>query len=1088
MEADQAEKDHGRRPFFGCSSISRKIFARASSSESLEEGRQNTRLTWKQDHDLGLKKRLSKLNPAAAIANKIKGRNHDNPKQGLGTITGVLIPVCENMWGVLIFLRFYYIVGNAGVWQTFIVVCISFACAISTTMSLSAIATNGPIEEGGTYYLISRALGPKLGGTVGVMYYLGVSLLAVLESLGAVEMLLFTFPALEFPSANRVIGASIIVLLGFLVYFGISFVSKLSLGFFFVVIYAMCSYYLGLFTAPRGNAPANLTGLKWSTFTDNWNSGYDSGVSFPVALAIFFPCFTGILSGADRAKNLARPEKSIPAGTIGAVMISVVMYMSYMGLWAAVGTRDYLLGRAPDGTKRGHGQNLEVVNDVAFPLAILTQLGIIVASMAQALQCLITSPRLLQAIANDGVIPFLRRLSKTSKTGEPRRALVVTTALCIVAAMIGSLDAVAPLVSICFLTAYSALNLSCFVFSIVQAPSWRPKWKFYHWTAALAGFLLCFAISFVIKWYMAIVAVVVQAFIYIYIDYRQVEVDWGSGLGGLRLQLAVQSIHAVGHEARYTVNWRPQLLCLCKPRSARVADDHNNEEFMLFVSQLKKGRGLCVVATILEGTIEKMAPQVKAERLELENTMQAANVTGFARVLVAPSYREGKSYAIQSSGLGALEPNTLVLGWPNKWYEEGHYHSAQVMLEILDECKAVNKAVVLCMNLDEFPMEGTQQDGYIDVWWMVHDGGLLLILAHLLKQHRIWRKCKLRVCAISDQMHDTSLVKKNLLQTLNRVRIEAEVQVFDISSGGLAPYTYDTTIRLEEARAFAKELAEYRLGQEQQKKPLSEDLDVSEKTSPHEPSKSGDRQTLDNIFKDRSSDHQSHQTPQLVIVDKNDKVERILRKTVPTELSMLEGTPYQPRPRSGSIQPLKIESGVDDSLVRVATEKESEVPQPTIAESNQRRGGKETRWANECEDAVAEDAELEIIVEETKEDEDENAEQEDHPPMVRTGSAGQLYPGSPHHSDYGANIALPEVVQRTWETFSQNYSPTELNDIILEHSKDAQLVLLNLPDHYQGMEPARYMEYCEKVTQGLTRVLLIHGTGKELWGGQEIHI
>lgn len=110
--------------------------------------------------------------------------------------------------------------------------------------------------------------------------------------------------------------------------------------------------------------------------------------------------------------------------------------------------------------------------------------------------------------------------------------------------------------------------------------------------------------------------------------------------------------------------------------------------------------------------------------------------------------------------------------------------------------------------------------------------------------------------------------------------------------------------------------------------------------------------------------------------------------------------------------------------------------------------------------------------------------------MVHSGSAGQLYPGSPHNSDYGPGTStdIPDVVKRTWETFSQNYSPNELNDIILEHSKDARLVLLNLPDHYQGMEPARYMEYCEKVTQGLTRILLIHGTGKELWGGQEVHI
>lgn len=76
----------------------------------------------------------------------------------------------------------------------------------------------------------------------------------------------------------------------------------------------------------------------------------------------------------------------------------------------------------------------------------------------------------MQAIANDGVIPVLAPLAKTSKTGEPTRALGVTAILCVAAAMIGSLDAVAPLVSICFLTAYAALNASCFVLDLAKSP------------------------------------------------------------------------------------------------------------------------------------------------------------------------------------------------------------------------------------------------------------------------------------------------------------------------------------------------------------------------------------------------------------------------------------------------------------------------------------------------------------------------------------------------------------------------------------------------------------------------------------------
>lgn len=65
--------------------------------------------------------------------------------------------------------------------QSLVIVAISLLCALLTSLSLSAIVTNGPAREGGTYFLISRALGPRIGGAVGFMYYLGVSLLAVLE-------------------------------------------------------------------------------------------------------------------------------------------------------------------------------------------------------------------------------------------------------------------------------------------------------------------------------------------------------------------------------------------------------------------------------------------------------------------------------------------------------------------------------------------------------------------------------------------------------------------------------------------------------------------------------------------------------------------------------------------------------------------------------------------------------------------------------------------------------------------------------------------------------------------------------------------
>lgn len=38
----------------------------------------------------------------------------------------------------------------------------------------------------------------------------------------------------------------------------------------------------------------------------------------------------------------------------------------------------------------------QVIPDVVWPVAKVTEIGIIIASLAQALQCLITAPKLLQ--------------------------------------------------------------------------------------------------------------------------------------------------------------------------------------------------------------------------------------------------------------------------------------------------------------------------------------------------------------------------------------------------------------------------------------------------------------------------------------------------------------------------------------------------------------------------------------------------------------------------------------------------------------------------------------------------------------------
>ena len=53
---------------------------------------------------------------------------------------------------------------------------------------MSAIATNGVVPAGGSYFMISRSLGPEFGGAVGICFYIGTTVAGAMYIIGAVEI------------------------------------------------------------------------------------------------------------------------------------------------------------------------------------------------------------------------------------------------------------------------------------------------------------------------------------------------------------------------------------------------------------------------------------------------------------------------------------------------------------------------------------------------------------------------------------------------------------------------------------------------------------------------------------------------------------------------------------------------------------------------------------------------------------------------------------------------------------------------------------------------------------------------------------
>ncbi|CAG5136232.1 unnamed protein product, partial [Candidula unifasciata] len=191
-------------------------------------------------------------NVSEVDAEKPKGK--PQKKANLGTILGVYLPCIQNIFGVLLFLRLTWIVGLAGVPEGFLIVFICCSCTMLTSFSMSAIATNGVVPAGGSYFMISRALGPEFGGAVGLLFYFGTCVAASMYIIGSVEILVkYMAPELnmfgDVFNSYRLYGTIVLLLLAIVVFIGVAFVSKFAALSLACVLISILCIYIGIFVA-----------------------------------------------------------------------------------------------------------------------------------------------------------------------------------------------------------------------------------------------------------------------------------------------------------------------------------------------------------------------------------------------------------------------------------------------------------------------------------------------------------------------------------------------------------------------------------------------------------------------------------------------------------------------------------------------------------------------------------------------------------------------------------------------------------------------------------------------------------------------
>ncbi|CAI5964114.1 unnamed protein product [Closterium sp. NIES-65] len=97
-------------------------------------------------------------------------------------------------------------------------------------------------------------------------------------------------------------------------------------------------------------------------------------------------------------------------------------------------------------------------------------------------------------------------------------------------------------------------------------------------------------------------------------------------------------------------------------------------------------------------------------------------------------------------GLAGLKPNIVCFQYPEAWQQQESSHISATFVSLINDSNTAGKACVIVKGLDEWPAEGCGQYGTIDLFWIVRDGGIMLLLSQLLRSRPTFDACKIQGC------------------------------------------------------------------------------------------------------------------------------------------------------------------------------------------------------------------------------------------------------------------------------------------------------------------------------------------------------
>ena len=654
-----------------------------------------------------------------------------------GTFGGVFTPTLLTILGVIMYLRMGWVVGNAGLLGTWLIILLSFLITLFTALSMSSIATNISIGAGGAYAIISQALGLEVGGSLGIPRYISQGLAVTMYIFGFREGWLSIFPN-HYPF--------LVDLTVFLVLFGIAYVSAdLAIKTQYIIMGVIFLSLVAIALAAM-NGSMVISGREAATWGAFHGVSGSTNEKFWLVFAVFFPAATGIMAGANMSGELKDPRKSIPSGTLWAIGLSFVIYMALA----------YWISRSVAEEELLNDFNVVIKYSFFPPLVIAGVLG---ATASSALASIIGSSRILFAMGQHRVLPKGEWIEFQNKGGQPRNAMIVTGVMIFVSMLLRDLNAVAPLVTMFFLITYAMLNIVVIIEQRLGLISFRPKFTV-HWLIPWLGLGGSLFAMFIINPTISLVSWALVFVVYSVLSRSKLESqfeDVRSGLFTSFAEWAAKHTAETAHEQERS--WKPNMLI-------PVTEAVTVQGSFSIIKDIAYPKGSAVLMGVgNEGSL--------TERKKLDYISEAfkkANVYSSVIVMKTANFGDGVNFGNQALKGSYFRPNIIFLNMVE------NESAIKDFPEIIEEAKRLGLGVVLYMPHHK-AMLGQKQ--IVNIWiknrapdWDMkiakNNPNLSLLIAYKLKKN--WN-CLTRILMITEDDSQKSKAREFLDKLIDKSRL-----------------------------------------------------------------------------------------------------------------------------------------------------------------------------------------------------------------------------------------------------------------------------------------------------------------------------